>query len=77
MPLPALFGVATGIALSLMLVGRRLYDAMMADALSGRPQTGAFFMTVGLVLLAIFLVVLGGAVALFFAFRGSAPKPPI
>jgi len=77
MPLPALFGVAGGILLALILVGRRLYDVMMADGLSGRKATGSFFLTVGLMLLAVLFVLLGAAVAIFFSLRGGVTPPPI
>lgn len=78
MPLPALFGVAGGILLALILVGRRLYDVMMFDGLSGgRKATGSFFLTVGLMLLAALFVLLGAAVAVFFSLRGGVTPPPI
>jgi hypothetical protein len=77
MPLVALFGVAAGILLSLILVGRRLYDVMMADGLSGRGASGSFLLTVGLMLLAVMLVLLGAAVAVLFSLRGGVGRPPI
>lgn len=77
MPLVALYGVAAGILLSLMLAGRRLYDVMMADGLSGRRRTGPFLLTVGLMLLAILLVVFGAAVAIFFSLSENATRPPL
>ena len=77
MPLVALFGVAGGILLGLILAGRRLYDVMMADGLSSRKGTGSFFLTVGLMLLAVLFVLLGAAVAIFFSLRGGVTPPPI
>jgi hypothetical protein len=77
MPLVALFGVAAGILLSLILVGRRLYDVMMADGLSGRQGTGSFLLTVGLMLVAVMLVLLGAAVAILFSLREGVTRPPL
>jgi hypothetical protein len=77
MPLVALFGVAAGILVALMLVGRRLYDVMMADGLSGRRSSGSFLLTVGLMLLAVMLVLLGAAVAVLFSLREGVSRPPI
>jgi hypothetical protein len=76
MPLAALYGVAGGIALALMLVGRRLYDVLIADALSGRQGSGSFLVTVGLILVTIVLVVLGAAVALVYSLRETVKPSP-
>jgi hypothetical protein len=77
MPLAALYGVAGGIALALMLVGRRLYDVLLADALSARKARGSFFVTVGLMLLAVVLVLLGAAVALLYSLREVTTPPAL
>jgi len=77
MPLLGLYGVAAGILLSLMLAGRRLYDVMMAEGLSARRQTGSVLLTMGFVLLAILLVVLGAAVAIFFSLSDNVTRPPL
>lgn len=77
MPLAALFGIAGGIALGLALSGRRLHGSLLDDALSGRDGKGRFLMTFGLALLLLFLVLLGGVVALVLLFRSSAPGLPV
>lgn len=77
MPLPALFGIAGGIALGLALSGRRLHDSLLEDALSGRGSKGRFLMTFGFALLLLFLVLLGGVVALLLLFRSASPKLPV
>ena len=77
MPLAALFGVAGGIALGLALAGRRLHDALLHDALHGRGDKGRFLMTVGMALLVLFLVLLGGVVALAFLLRSLSPRVPL
>lgn len=77
MPLAALFGVGGGIALCLVLVGRRLHDALLSDVLSGRPGTGKFLLTVGMMLLIVFLVLLGVAVALVLILRRGSPSLPV
>jgi hypothetical protein len=77
MPLPALFGIAGGIALSLALSGRRLHASLLDDAMSGREGKGRFLMTFGLALLVLFLVLLGGVVALVLLFRSSSPSLPV
>jgi hypothetical protein len=77
MPLPALFGIAGGIALGLALSGRRLHASLLDDALSGREGKGRFLMTFGLALLVLFLVLLGGVVALVLLFRSSSPSLPV
>ena len=69
MPLAALFGVAGGIALGLALVGRRLHASLIDDALARRDGKGQFLMTFGAALLLLFLVLLGGAVALVLMLR--------
>ena len=77
MPLVALFGIAGGIALGLALAGRRLHDALLHDALSGRGDRGRFLMTVGMALLVLFLVLLGGVVALMLLLRSFRPAVPV
>jgi hypothetical protein len=77
MPLAALFGIAGGIALGLALSGRRLHRSLLDDALSGREGKGRFLMTFGLALLLLFLVLLGGVVALVLLFRSAAPTVPV
>ena len=77
MPLAALFGIAGGIALSLALSGRRLHASLLDDAMSGRQGKGRFLMTFGLALLVLFLVLLGGVVALVLLFRSSSPSLPV
>jgi hypothetical protein len=77
MPLPALFGVAGGIALGLALAGRRLHQSLLDDALSGRGGRGRFLMTFGFALLLLFLVLLGGVVSLVFLLRSAAPGIPV
>jgi len=77
MPLPALFGVAGGIALGLALSGRRLHASLLDDALSRRDSKGRFLMTFGFALLLLFLVLLGGVVALVLLFRSAAPTLPV
>lgn len=77
MPLAALFGIAGGIALGLALSGRRLHDSLLDDALARRQGKGRFLMTFGFALLALFLVLLGGVVALIFVLRSAAPSLPV
>jgi hypothetical protein len=77
MPLPALFGVAAGIACGLALVGRRLHQSLIDDALAGRDGKGRFLMTFGLALLLLFLVLLGGVVALILMLRQASPSLPV
>jgi hypothetical protein len=77
MPLVALFAIAAGIALGLALAGRRLHAALLQDALSGRDDRGRFLMTLGMSLLVLFLVLLGGVVALTLLLRGAAPQMPV
>jgi hypothetical protein len=77
MPLPALFGIAGGIALGLALSGRRLHDSLLDDALSGREGRGRFLMTFGMALLLLFLVLLGCVVALILILRQGAPNLPV
>jgi hypothetical protein len=77
MPLAALFGIAGGIALGLALSGRRLHAALLRDALSGRDDRGRFLMTFGMALLMLFLVLLGGVVALTLLLRSFSPRVPV
>jgi hypothetical protein len=77
MPLAALFGIAGGIALALALAGRRLHDSLLDDALSGREGKGKFLMTFGLALLVLFLVLLGGVVALVLLLRSKSAGLPV
>jgi hypothetical protein len=77
MPLPALFGIAAGIALGLALTGRRLHQSLLDDALSGRQGRGRFLMTFGFALLLLFLVLLGGVVSLVLLLRKASPGLPI
>lgn len=76
MPLPALFGVAAGIALGLALSGRRLHASLLADALARRESRGRFLMTLGMALVLLFLILLGAVVALAFLVRSAAPRLP-
>jgi hypothetical protein len=77
MPLAALFAIAGGIALSLALAGRRLHDSLLDDALSGREGKGKFLMTFGFALLVLFLVLLGGVVALVLLLRTKSSGLPV
>lgn len=77
MPLIALWGIAAGIALALALVGIRLHAALLSDVLSGREGAGRFLVVAGLSILAIFLVLLGAAVALLLILRGGSPTLPV
>lgn len=77
MPLPALYAIAGGIALALGLIGTRLHAALLSDALSGREGAGRFLLVAGLSILAIFLVLLGAAIALLLILRGGAPNLPV
>ena len=77
MPLAALFAIAAGIAVGLALVGRRLHDSLLNDALTGREGKGRFLMTFGLALLLLFLVLLGGVIALIFVIRSASPSLPV
>jgi hypothetical protein len=77
MPLAGLFSIAAGIAVSLALVGRRLHDSLLNDALTGRDGKGRFLMTFGLALLLLFLVLLGGVVALILVLRSASPSLPV
>jgi len=77
MPLAALFAVAAGIACGLALVGRRLHRSLMDDALAGREGKGRFLLTFGLALLLLFLVLLGGVVALILMLRQVSPGLPV
>ncbi|HZN55722.1 MAG TPA: hypothetical protein VFB67_10435 [Candidatus Polarisedimenticolaceae bacterium] len=72
MPLAALFGVAGGIALALALAGRRLHASLIDDALARREDKGRFLMTFGAALLVLFLVLLGGVVALVLVLRKAS-----
>ena len=56
-PMGGMVAIASGIALSLMLAGRRLHDAMLADAL-GRRGGHRNAVSLVLSLLAILVVVL-------------------
>lgn len=77
MPLPALFGIAAGIALGLALAGRRLHDSLLDDALTGRSGKGRFLMTFGMALLLLFFVLLGSVVALILILRQASPGLPV
>ena len=77
MPLPALYGIAAGIALGLALTGRRLHGSLLDDALAGRDGKGRFLMTFGMALLVLFLVLLGGVVALILLLRQASPELPV
>ena len=77
MPLPALFGIAAGIALGLALTGRRLHRSLLDDALSRRDSKGRFLMTFGMALLLLFLVLLGSVVALLLILRQASPTLPV
>jgi len=77
MPLAALFAIAAGIAMGLALVGRRLHHSLLNDALTGREGKGRFLMTFGLALLLLFLVLLGGVVALILVLRQASPGLPV
>jgi hypothetical protein len=76
MPLPALFGIAGGIALGLALTGTRLHKSLLDDALAGRDGKGRFLMTFGMALLLLFFVLLGCVVALILVLRQAMPKLP-
>jgi hypothetical protein len=77
MPLPALYAIAGGIALALGLVGVRLHGALLSDALSRREGPGKFLLVAGLSILAVFLVLLGAAIALVLILRGGSPTLPV
>ncbi len=74
MPLAALFAIAAGIALSLALAGRRLHRSLLDDALAGRGGKGRFLMTFGMALLVLFLVLLGGVIAMILMLRQASPS---
>ena len=76
MPLVALYGVALGIAIALALVGRRIHAALLSDSLAAREGIGRMLWTATFLLLAVFLVLGGVAVALVLMFRSGAPKLP-
>lgn len=77
MPLPALYGIAAGIAMSLALVGRRIHEALLADVLSGRQGTGKLWLTAAMMLIAVFLILVGAVVVLVVILRSRAPAVPI
>ena len=77
MPLWALYGIAAGIAVALGLVGVRLHGALLSDALSRREGPGRFLLVAGLSILAIFLVLLGAAIALVLILRDGSPTLPV
>jgi len=77
MPLPALFGIAAGIAMGLALTGRRLHQSLLDDALAGRVGKGRFLMTFGFALLLLFLILLGGVVSLVLLLRSASPGLPV
>ena len=77
MPLAGLFAIAAGIAVGLGLVGLRLHVSLLNDALTGRDGKGRFLMTFGLALLLLFLVLLGGVVALILVLRSGSPGLPV
>ena len=77
MPLPALYAVAAGIALMLMLIGRRLHGVLLADVLAERRSTSAWLVAAAMMLLGIFLVLLGVVVTLLILVRGQGPKIPV
>ena len=54
-PMGGMVAIASGIALSLMLAGRRLHDAMLSDALGRGGRRGAVAVVVSL--LAVVLIV--------------------
>lgn len=77
MPIPALFGVAAGIALALMLSGRRLYDVLIDEGRRGREGALRLLVAVGAVLLGFAAVLFGAIFVIAVALRGRAPKLPI
>ena len=75
MPLAALWGVAGGIALALMLTGRRLHAAILADALGRRKGAGGAWAIVGLMAAVAFLAFFAIVICLLLLLRravGSA-----
>ncbi len=77
MPLAALSCVAAGIALCLMLVGRRLHAALLRDARSGGGVRQALF-AAGMMLLIGTLVIAGAIVAVVLVLRSSfRPAGPV
>lgn len=77
MPLPALYAIAAGIAVMLMLVGRRLHGVLLADVIADRRGAAPWLITVALVLLGVFLVLLAVVVALLVVLRDDRPALPV
>lgn len=76
MPLPALYLVAAGLAVMLMLVGRRLHAVLLSDALAGRQTAGQWLVALTMMLLGVFLVLLAVAVTLMIVLGGDRPTLP-
>ena len=77
MPIPALYGVAAGIAMAIALAGRQLLDVLLADALTRNKGVGKLLLAAGMMLLVILLVLLGAVVALLLLFRSSGIGSPL
>lgn len=75
-PIPALFGVAAGIAIALMLTGRRLYDVLIEEGLRRRQGILRWVWAVGVLLVGISVILLAAVFVLAVAVRGRAPDVP-
>ena len=72
MPFVALWGVAAGIALALMLAGRRLHAAILADALGRRKGAGSAWAIVGLMAAVAFLAFFAIVICVLLLLRRAA-----
>lgn len=75
-PIPALFGVAAGIAIALMLTGRRLYDVLIEEGLRRRQGLMRWILAVGMLLVGVSVVLLAAVFVFAVAVRGRAPNVP-
>lgn len=75
-PVPALFGVAAGIAIALMLTGRRLYDVLIEEGLRRRQGALRWVWAVGVLLVGISVILLAAVFVIAVAVRGRAPSVP-
>ncbi len=75
-PVPALFGVAAGIAIALMLTGRRLYDVLIEEGLRSRHGALRWVWAIGVLLVGISVILLAAVFVIAVAIRGRAPSVP-
>lgn len=75
-PVVALFGVAAGIAIALMLTGRRLYDVLIEEGLRRRQGALRWVWAVGVLLVGVSVVLLAAVFVIAVAIRGRAPSVP-